>query len=164
MLYNLISYKSSLLFYKKCIGVYLNFYYIALFRTKNGVVPPLATRATLAAWPSSGSGVSGQTNSSTSHGTAPVQAHDHGVLLVSGLINFPYVVWAILTVISYFCIIGLCSVNGSDGKPLRMVFGFSDCLHSLLVCWTRVYIAVGAWLPLHSSSDVMQKHVGLINY
>ncbi|CBI15702.3 hypothetical protein VitviT2T_025643 [Vitis vinifera] len=52
-------------------------------RTKNGVVPPLATRATLAAWPSSGVGVFGRTNSSTSQGATPFQAHDHGATSVA---------------------------------------------------------------------------------
>ena len=71
-----------------------------LFRTKNGVVPPLAARATLAAWSSSGVGVFGRTNGSTSHRTTPFQAHDHGVLLVLGLINFPFMVQALFIQIS----------------------------------------------------------------
>lgn len=52
-------------------------------RTKNGVVPPLATRATLSAWPSSGVGVLGRTNSSTSQGATPFQSHDHGATSVA---------------------------------------------------------------------------------
>ncbi|RVW52536.1 RecQ-mediated genome instability protein 1 [Vitis vinifera] len=60
-------------------------FHVGALRTKNGVVPPLATRATLAAWPSSGVGVFGRTNSSTSQGATPFQAHDHGMVFVVSL-------------------------------------------------------------------------------
>ncbi|XP_057480199.1 recQ-mediated genome instability protein 1-like isoform X2 [Actinidia eriantha] len=47
-------------------------------RTRTGVVPPLATRATLAAWPDSGS-APGHTNISPSQAAAPRQEADHVV-------------------------------------------------------------------------------------
>ncbi|KAJ1411862.1 Recq-mediated genome instability protein 1, C-terminal OB-fold domain [Sesbania bispinosa] len=56
-------------------------------RTKNGVLPPLATRATLAAWPSSGVDDLGQ-NGSTLHNTDSVQANNQGAgLSMSGTRN-----------------------------------------------------------------------------
>ncbi|KAJ0110437.1 hypothetical protein Patl1_01261 [Pistacia atlantica] len=45
-------------------------------RTRTGVVPSLATRATLAAWPSNGFNVTGQTNSSISENATSFQANE----------------------------------------------------------------------------------------
>lgn len=42
-------------------------------RTRNGVVPPLATRATLAAWPPNGLGGSGPTSTTTTRSAVPPQ-------------------------------------------------------------------------------------------
>ncbi|XP_027340357.1 recQ-mediated genome instability protein 1-like [Abrus precatorius] len=56
-------------------------------RTKNGVFPPLATRATLAAWPSSGVDDIGQSGS-TLHSTDSIQANSQGAgLSISGTGN-----------------------------------------------------------------------------
>lgn len=47
-------------------------------RTRTGVVPPLATRATLAAWPPDSVSVPGATNASSSQPAAPLQAVEQG--------------------------------------------------------------------------------------
>ncbi|CAB4280467.1 unnamed protein product [Prunus armeniaca] len=47
-------------------------------RTRNGVVPPLATRLTLAAWPPNGVHDAGHTNSSTMEAPTPFQASNQG--------------------------------------------------------------------------------------
>ncbi|KAK2662323.1 hypothetical protein Ddye_000897 [Dipteronia dyeriana] len=47
-------------------------------RTRTGVVPSLATRATLAAWPSNGVHVTGHVNSSTSQNVTSSQANEQG--------------------------------------------------------------------------------------
>ncbi|XP_022730062.1 recQ-mediated genome instability protein 1 [Durio zibethinus] len=52
-------------------------------RTKTGVVPPLASRATLAAWPRNGVNAVEPTNSLTSQNAAPFQADERGATLVS---------------------------------------------------------------------------------
>lgn len=48
-------------------------------RTRNGVVPPLANRAALAAWPPNGVHVAGQVNSSTQDAPNPLQASNQGI-------------------------------------------------------------------------------------
>ncbi|GMN56589.1 hypothetical protein TIFTF001_025700 [Ficus carica] len=47
-------------------------------RTRGGVIPPLGTRATLAAWPSNGVHVAGNTNNVTSEHTTSFPVHSHG--------------------------------------------------------------------------------------
>lgn len=57
-------------------------------RTRNGVVPPLANRAALAAWPPNG--VAGQVNSSTQDATNPLQTSNQGATFsVSGRNSIP---------------------------------------------------------------------------
>lgn len=46
-------------------------------RTRNGVVPPLANRAALAAWPPNG--VAGQVNSSAQDAPNPLQTSNQGI-------------------------------------------------------------------------------------
>ncbi|KAK6250289.1 RecQ mediated genome instability protein 1 [Theobroma cacao] len=50
-------------------------------RSKTGVVPPLATRATLAAWPLNGVNAVEPTNNLTSQSAAPFQADERGATL-----------------------------------------------------------------------------------
>ncbi|PPD76466.1 hypothetical protein GOBAR_DD26598 [Gossypium barbadense] len=52
-------------------------------RTKSGVVPPLATRATLAAWPPNGVNAVEPTNNLISQNSAPLRADERGATLVS---------------------------------------------------------------------------------
>ncbi|GMP34187.1 hypothetical protein CsSME_00007163 [Camellia sinensis var. sinensis] len=47
--------------------------------TTTGVVPPLATRATLAAWPPDSVSVPGATNASSSQPAAPLQAAEQAL-------------------------------------------------------------------------------------
>ncbi|KAK9926596.1 hypothetical protein M0R45_023816 [Rubus argutus] len=59
-------------------------------RTRNGVVPPLANRAALAAWPPNGVHVAGQVNSSTQDAPNPLQASNQGATFsVSGRNSIP---------------------------------------------------------------------------
>ncbi|GLU18573.1 hypothetical protein SLE2022_348650 [Rubroshorea leprosula] len=51
-------------------------------RTRTGVIPPLATRATLAAWPSSGDNFLQHTNTSTLQPAAPCLTHERGASFV----------------------------------------------------------------------------------
>ncbi|KAK0591102.1 hypothetical protein LWI29_035639 [Acer saccharum] len=56
-------------------------------RTRTGVVPSLATRATLAAWPSNGVHVTGQVNSSTSQNVTSSQANEQDATFVASRSN-----------------------------------------------------------------------------
>ncbi|XP_057972550.1 recQ-mediated genome instability protein 1 [Malania oleifera] len=47
-------------------------------RTRNGVLPPLATRATLTAWPRDGGSIQGNSNHYTLHHTSPFRADGQG--------------------------------------------------------------------------------------
>ncbi|PPR85742.1 hypothetical protein GOBAR_AA34944 [Gossypium barbadense] len=56
-------------------------------RTKSGVVPPLATRATLAAWPPNGVNAVEPTNNLISQNSAPLRTDERGCLLFVCFLN-----------------------------------------------------------------------------
>lgn len=58
-----------------------------LCRTKSGVLPPLATRATLAAWPPNGVNAVEPTNDLISQNSAPLRADERGCLLFVCFLN-----------------------------------------------------------------------------